>query len=322
MKLSRRSIVLGALATPFAAQAQTSNWPSGVIKIVVPFPPGGTVDPIARLVLPGLQQRLGATVIVDNRVGASGSTGTAVVAKSPPDGNTWLFVYDTHAVNPFLQNLSYDTEKDLDPVLLLGTTPNVLCAHPSRPYQTLADVVATAKQKPNTLTYASGGVGGVSHLSMVLLCKRVGIEMVHVPYRGAGPAMNDLIAGHVDFVIGSASLVTPQVRAERIRPIFQTGRARVASLPNVPTAMESAVADFESYSWWGVFAPAGTPKPVIERFSRTLVECLREESVAKFLVETLQVTMLLGDPEATRKFLRAQMAQWESVVRDNNIKAE
>jgi tripartite-type tricarboxylate transporter receptor subunit TctC len=322
MKLSRRSIVLGALGTPFAAHAQSSNWPAGLIKIVVPFPPGGTVDPIARLVLPGLQQRLGATIIVDNRIGASGSTGTAVVAKSPPDGNTWLFVYDTHAVNPFLQNLPFDTEKDLDPVLLIGTTPNVLCAHPSRPYQTLAEVVAAAKQKPNTLTYASGGAGGVSHLSMVLLCKRLGIEMLHVPYRGAGPAMNDLIGGHVDFMIGSASLVTPHARAERIRPIFQTGRARVASLPNVPTARESGVSDFESYSWWGVFAPAGTPKPVIERFGGALVECLREESVAKFLVDTLQITMLLGDPEATRKFLAAQMALWGPVVRDNNITAD
>lgn len=322
MKLSRRSFVLGALAAPFAARAQTPAWPSGVIRIVVPFPPGGTVDPIARLVAPALQQRLGATVIVENRTGASGAIGTAFVAKSPPDGNAWLFAYDTHAINPFLQKLPFDTERDLDPVLLIGTTPNVLCAHPSRPYQTLADVIAAAKLRPNALTYASGGAGGVSHLSMVTLCKRAGIEMRHVPYRGAGPAMADLLAGHVDFMIGSVSLVTPHVRAQKIRPIFQAGRERAASLPAVPTVMESGIPDFESNSWWGVFGPAGTPRAIIDRFGSALTDSLREESVAKFLVESLQITMLLGGPEATRKFVAAQMAQWGPVVRDNNIKVE
>ncbi|MSQ71871.1 MAG: tripartite tricarboxylate transporter substrate binding protein [Betaproteobacteria bacterium] len=322
MTLSRRSIILGALAAPFAARSQSPAWPSGVIRIVVPFPPGGTVDPIARLVAPGLQQRLGASIVVENRTGASGSIGTAFVAKSPPDGYAWLFAYDTHAINPFLQKLSFDTERDLDPVLLIGTTPNVLCAHPSRPYQTLAEVVAAAKQRPDALTYASGGAGGVSHLSMVTLCKRAGIEMRHVPYRGAGPAMADLLAGHVDFMIGSVALVTPHVKAQRIRPIFQAGRERVASLPNVPTVMESGFPDFESNSWWGVFAPAGTPRAVIERFGGALIECLREESVARFLVDSLQVTMLLAGPEATRQFVGAQMNRWGAVVRDNNIKAE
>ena len=324
MTVSRRTFVLGALAAPFASPpvllAQTT--PGNMIRIVVPFPPGGTVDPIARLVLPGLQQRLGATVVVDNRTGASGSIGTAYVAKSPPDGTHWLFAYDTHAVNPFLQTLPFDTEKDLEPVMLIGTTPNVLCAHPSRPYQSLADVIAASKQKPNSLTYASGGNGGGSHLSMVRLCRRAGIERRHVPYRGAGPAMADLLAGHVDFMIGSAALVTPHVRANRMRPIFQTGRERVASLPTVPTAIESGIADFEASSWWGVFTAAGTPKALIDRFAAALTECLREEATAKFLVDSLQITMLLADPDATRRFVRAQMTQWSAVVRENNIKPD
>ena len=177
----------------------------------MPFPPGGTVDPIARMVQPGMQQRLGATIVIENRPGGSGSAGAAAVAKAPADGNTWLFVFDTHAVNPFLQNLPFDTEKDLDPVVLIGTAPNVLAAHPSRPYRTFADLVAAAKQKPDTLTYASVGSGSVGHLTMVQLCKQAGIRMVHVPYRGGGPAMNDAIAGHVDLIIGSAALVMPQL---------------------------------------------------------------------------------------------------------------
>src|SRR5258707_11437720 len=169
-RLTRRSLLPGATAAPFAAPlAQAQSWPSGPIKIIVPFPPGGTVDPIARLAQTGLQQRLGATVIIENRPGASGSTGAGAVAKSAPDGNTWLFVFDTHAVNPFLQKLAFDTEKDLDPVVLIGTAPNILAAHPSRPYGTFAEFVAAAKQKPDTLTYASVGTGSVGHLTMVQL---------------------------------------------------------------------------------------------------------------------------------------------------------
>jgi len=314
--------MLGAVAAPLVTRAGAQTWPSGIIKIVVPFPPGGTVDPIARLVQPRLQEKLGVTVIIENRPGASGSGGTGAVAKSPPDGNTWVFVFDTHAVNPFLQTLPFDTEKDLDPVLLIGTAPNVLCTHPSRPYKTLADILTAAKAKPDSITYASIGSGSVGHLTMVLLTKRAGVSMVHVPYRGGGPAMNDAIAGHVDLIIGSAALVTPQVKAERIRPILQTGKTRVPSLPEVPTAIEAGFASFESYAWWGVFGPAGTPKPTVEKFRTALAEALREDAVAKQLRENLQITMLLGSPEDERTFLRQQMALWGPVVRDNNIKGD
>jgi tripartite-type tricarboxylate transporter receptor subunit TctC len=325
MRITRRTIVAGAVLAPLLARsrmANAQNWPSGVIKIIVPFPPGGTVDPIARLVQTGLQQRLGATIIIENRPGASGSTGTAAVAKSAPDGNTWVFVFDTHAVNPFLQSLAFDTRKDLDPVVLIGTAPNVLATHPSRPYKTLADIVDAAKAKPDTLTYASIGVGSVGHLTMVLLTKRAGIKMVHVPYRGGGPAMNDAIAGHVDFIVGSAALVMPQVSAATIRPILQTGKTRMPTLPAVPTAIESGFANFESYAWWGVFAPAGTPKPITERFGAALIETLREAGISKQISENLQVTMLLGGPEDERKFLQAQMDLWGPVVQENNIKGD
>jgi tripartite-type tricarboxylate transporter receptor subunit TctC len=325
MRITRRAIVASAVLAPLLTRSRTAcaqNWPSGVIKIIVPFPPGGTVDPIARLVQTGLQQRLGATIIIENRPGASGSTGTAAVAKSAPDGNTWVFVFDTHAVNPFLQNLAFDTQKDLDPVVLIGTAPNVLATHPSRPYKTLTDMVEAAKAKPDTLTYASIGVGSVGHLTMVLLSKRAGIKMVHVPYRGGGPAMNDAIAGHVDFIIGSAALVMPQIGAATIRPILQTGKTRMPTLQAVPTAIESGFSNFESYAWWGVFAPAGTPKPINERFGNALIETLREPGISKQISENLQVTMLLGGPEDESKFLKAQMELWCPVVQENNIKGD
>jgi tripartite-type tricarboxylate transporter receptor subunit TctC len=194
--------------------------------------------------------------------------------------------------------------------------------HPSRPYRSLADVVAAAKAKPDSITFASIGSGSVGHLTMVLLTQKAGIRLVHVPYRGGGPAMTDALAGHVDMIIGSAALVNPQVSAKAIIPIVQTGKTRLASMPEVPTAIESGFPGFESYAWWGVFTPAGTPKPIVERFSKALAEGLRDEAVAKQLRENLQITMLLAGPEEERKFLADQIALWGPVVRDNNIKSD
>jgi tripartite-type tricarboxylate transporter receptor subunit TctC len=322
MKFTRRSLVLGTIAAPIAGQVRAQSWPSGIIKIIVPFPPGGTVDPIARMAQPGLQQKLNATIVIENRPGSSGSLGTELVAKSPPDGNTWVFVFDTHAVNPFLFDLKFDTVKDLEPVMLIGTAPNVLATHPSKPYRSFADVVAAAKAKPDTITYASIGSGSVGHLTMTLLSQRAGCKLVHVPYRGGGPAMNDAIAGHVDLIIGSAALVMPQAAAKTIVPILQTGKTRLANLPDVSTAIEAGFPGFESYAWWGVFAPAGTPKPIVDRFAAALGDALRDPAVNKMLSDSLQVTLRLGDAQDEAKFLAAQMALWGPVVKDNNIKSD
>jgi len=319
--LTRRSVLLGAAAAPFAtpsrAQAQ-----SNLVKIIVPFPPGGTADPIARMVQPGLQQRLGTTVIVENKPGASGSIGTALAAKSPPDGSTLVVVFDTHAVNPFLQTLPFDTEKDLDPVLWLGTAPNVAVTHPERPFKSLAEVIAAAKEKPDAITYGSIGSGSLGHLTMVLLSQRAGVRMVHVPYRGGGPLMNDALAGHIDVAIASAALMTPHIRSGKVRGLAQTGKSRIAGLPDVPTAIESGFAGFESYAWWGIFTPAPTPPPIIERLRTALIETLREEAISKTIANTMQITMLLGDPQEMRTFLSEQMKLWGAVVREHNIKGD
>jgi tripartite-type tricarboxylate transporter receptor subunit TctC len=327
MKTTRRSLVLGALAAPLAGSAMTQiaradTWPSGIIKIIVPFPPGGSVDPIARMAQPGLQQKLGATIVIENRPGSSGSLGTGLTAKAPPDGNTWVFVFDSHAVNPFLIDLDFDTVKDLAPVMLIGTAPNVIATHPSRPFKSFADVVAAAKAKPDTITYATIGSGSVGHLTMMLLSQRAGCKLVHVPYRGGGPAMNDAIAGHVDLIVGSAALVMPQVTAKSIVPLMQTGKKRISSLPTVPTAIDDGFGGFESYAWWGVFAPAGTPKPIIDRFGAALKESLSDPNISKLITESLQVTLLLGGPQEEAKFLAEQMALWGPVVKENNVKSD
>ena len=328
LRLTRRTVIIGAagaasaVAAPFIARAE--NWPSGAtIKLVVPYPPGGSTDVIARLVQPMLQQRLGATVIIDNRAGASGSVGTAAVAKSPPDGNSWVLVFDNHAANPFvLPNLPFDTEKDLDPVLLIGNAPYLVAANPAKPYKTLAELLAAAKEKPNAISYASVGSGSIGHLAMVLLSKQAGVSMVHVPYRGGGPAMNDTIAGHVDLLVGSVVLSITQVQAGKLRAVFQMGKERTAALPDVATASESGFPGFSAYAWWGIFAPAGTPKPIIDRFGADLVAALRQPDVSKQLIETQQVNMLLAGPEELRKFVSDQMHTWGAVVRENNIKGD
>jgi tripartite-type tricarboxylate transporter receptor subunit TctC len=330
--LTRRFVLLAAMTAPLGAygvnaqsipQDNPLGWPAGTIKLIVPYPPGGSTDVIARLVQPCLQQRLGTTVIIENRAGASGSVGTATVAKSPPDGGTWLLVFDNHAANPFvLPDLPYDTEKDLDPVLFIGTAPYVVSTQEQKPFKSLADVIAAAKAKPGAVSYASVGSGSVGHLAMALLSKQAGIRLVHVPYRGGGPAMNDAIAGHVDLLIGSAALVTPQVKAGRLRALMQTGKARIPALPEIATAIESGFAGFESYAWWGVFTAAGTPKATIERFSTALAETLREPAINTQISENLQITMRLGGPEEERTFLSEQMKLWGPVVREHGIKGE
>ena len=259
------------------------SWPSGPIRIIVPYPAGGSVDAVARLAQAGLQQRLGTTIVVENRSGASGSTGSALVAKSPPDGNTWLLVFDNHAVNPvLLPNYPFDNQKDLEPVTLIGTAP--YWSPPIRRSRTRRwrTSIAAAKKAPGKISYGSVGSGSIGHLAMVLLGKQAGIDLTHVPYRGGGPAVNDAVAGHIDLVNGSAALLTPHVAAGRLRPVWQTRRASgLPAHPTVPTVGEGGFPGAEANAWWGAYAPAKTPKEIIDRFRTALVESLREEQAGQ-----------------------------------------
>lgn len=320
LTVTRRAVIAGAVAAPLVARAQT--FPS-TVRIVVPYPPGGSTDVIARLLQVGLQQRLGVSVIVENKAGASGSVGTAAVAKSPPDGSTWLIVFDNHAANPFvLPSLPFDTEKDLDPVMLIGTAPYAVCTNPAKPYRTIEDVLRTAKERPDAVGYASVGSGSIGHLAMVLLGKQAGVKMTHLPYRGGGPALNDVVAGHVDLLVGSIALSMTQVQAGKLRAVALMGKARLAALPDVTTVAESGYPDVVAYAWWGMFAPAGTPKPLVERFGTELAAVLREASNARQLTEQQQATLLLAGPAELRKFLAGEMRVWGQVVRENGITAD
>jgi tripartite-type tricarboxylate transporter receptor subunit TctC len=320
-RLTRRSVVAATVLAPFVARAQ--SWPSGPIKIIVPFPPGASVDAVGRLASTGLQQRLGASVIVENHPGASGSIGSAQVAKSPPDGNTWLIVFDTHAVNPSLQpNFPFDNEKDLDPVSLIATAPYVVACHPSRSYRTLSELLAAAKEKSRSIGYASVGSGSIGHLAMVLLGKQAGVEFVHAPYRGGAPAMNDVIAGHIDMINGSAALIMPQVMLGTIRPLFQMGPTRMSVIPAVATVAEGGYPGATAVAWWAVYAPAGTPPPIVDRFRAAFVESLREPRVTRQLSETQQMSLMLTGPDELRSFAGEQARIWGAVVRENGIKGD
>jgi tripartite-type tricarboxylate transporter receptor subunit TctC len=321
MTITRRVFLYGLAITPLAGQAVAAQWPSETIRIIVPFPPGGSVDAVARLIAPGLGARLGVNVIVENITGASGSIGTAAAVRSQPDGNTWLLAFDTHAVNPSLiPDLPYNTSEDLAPVFLLGTAPHILATHPAKPYKTLADVIEAAKKAPGTITYGSTGAGTLGNLCMVQLSNMAGAKLIHVPYRGGGPAVADALGGQVDLVIGSAALLMQYVKADKLRPIVLTGKERLAALPDLQTSADAGFPGAEAYAWWGIFAPKATPQPIIDRFERELRQVLEDAAVTKHLTEAQQMSLRKGGAQELNAFFNEQMQIWGKVIKENNIK--
>jgi len=292
-----------------------------MIRIINPFPAGGASDSIARLLQPGLQQRLGTTIVVENRPGASASIGAAVVAKSPPDGTTWLLTADSFVVSSLLMtNLTYDLQKDFEPVTMVARGAMVLCASPARPYRTLTDVAAAAKARPDTLTYATTGIGSNGHLTVAALCRITGMRLVHVPYRGVAPASNDAIAGHVDLIVSSTASLAPQIEAGQLRAVVQCGDKRAVFLPDTPTAIESGIPNFHTYSWFGFFGPGGTLKPIIDRFYRDVAAVVRDEAITNTLVNKYRTEIALPTPEEMRTMIAEELPFWAGIIRDNNIK--
>ena len=314
--------LLAATTLLTAPAVLAQGWPSKQpIKLIAVFPPGGSVDQVARILAVPLQQQLGQAVIVDNKGGASGSIGAAFVAAAPPDGYTFAVVFDTHGVNPSLiPSLPFDTRRDLAAVSLLGTGAMVLATHAESEYKTFADVVAAAKQKKG-VSYGSIGSGSLGHLAVTLLAKNGGLDLVHVPYRGGGPLMNDAIAGHVPLAIGSVFLSKPHIDSKRLRALAVTTSKRSPLLPDVPTVAESGYAGFDAPAWWAVLAPAKTPPEIVRRMNDEINIALKSPEVAsKLAAQGIEVRT--GSPDAARAFIEAQIDIWAKVVKDNNIKAE
>ena len=308
------------LVAPPCALAQA--WPTKQpIRLVAVFPPGGSVDQVARLLAQPLSTQLGQNVIVDNKGGASGSIGAAAVAAAAPDGYTFAVVFDTHGVNPSLiPGLPFDSKKDLAPVILIGTGAMVLATQTESNFKTFADVVAAARQK-NGVNYGSIGSGSLGHLAMALLARSGGMEFQHVPYKGGGPLMNDALAGHVPLAIGSVFLVKPQIDGKRLRALAVTTSARSPHLPGVPTMAESGFAGFDAPAWWAVLAPARTPPEILKRMNEELNKILRQPDVAKRF-DAQGIDIVGGTADSARIFIERQMDIWSKVVKDNNIKAD
>jgi len=316
------AVMLAAvLVSGIAAAAATPEFPSKPVRFIVPFPPGGTVDPLARLIGAKLAAALGQQFIVDNRTGGSGTIGTGIAAKANPDGYTYLFVFDTHAVNPALiPNLPFDTLKDLAPVMLVGRAPYGIITHPAKPYKTMGDIVKAAKAKPDTLTYGTVGAGSLGHLALTLAGQIGGFKIVHVPYKGGGPMTVAVIGGQIDMGIGSTALVTPFVNDNRMRAVATTGDARAGTLPNVPTLIEEGYKDVTAYAWWGIFAPARTPPAILKKFHGETVKVLNQPDVRRHLGEQLGMELLVSSPEELQKWTASELERWGKVIRDNNIK--
>ena len=313
----------GALVSASVRAQGEAQWPNKPVRFICPFPPGGSVDPLARLTGARLNAALGQQFVVDNRTGGSGSIGTALGAKSAPDGYTLVIVFDTHAVNPSLiPNLPYDTLKDLSNIMLVGTAPMVLTTNPSKPFKGFADVVSTAKAKPAALTFGSVGSGSLGHLAMMLVQSQAAMKMVHIPYKGGGPAITDTIGGQIDFAVTSVAVPGPHIKAGRLRAVVSTGDKRSPVVPDTPTLIESGLPGLSAHAWWGWVAPAGLSKAMLNRVNDELVKVYAQPELRKQLTEQFGMEVVAGTPEAMTKFLTTEIARWGKVVKDNAIRAD
>jgi len=305
-----------------AGAAHAQPYPSKPVRMVVPFAPGGNTDIIARIVAPSMSKALGQQIVIDNRGGAGSVIGTEIAAKSPPDGYTLLMVSAAHVINPaMVKKLPYDTVRSFAAISMVADVPSAIVVHPSLPARTVKELVALARANPGKLNYASSGRGSIGHLSAELLGSVAGIRMTHVPYKGAGPALVDTMAGHVELLISSMPAVIGQSRAGKLRMIAQGGEKRSPAAPDVPTMIEGGVKGFVVTAGFGLFAPAGTPRPVIDRVLAALKVSLSDPSVRERLSGE-GADPVGSTPEEYDQFTRTEIEKWIKVARAAGIEPE
>ncbi|HEX7892400.1 MAG TPA: tripartite tricarboxylate transporter substrate binding protein [Ramlibacter sp.] len=319
--ITRRGFALALAATAAAGTlaagpAAAEAYPAKPITIVVPFAAGGTTDILARVVGDALKKELGQPVVVDNRAGAGGNIGGALAAKASPDGYTlFMGTVGTHAINAALyKKMPFDPIKDFAPLTRVAMVPNLLVANPSRPYKNVKELIAYAKAHPGKVSFGSSGNGSSIHLSGELFDTMAKVEMVHVPYKGSAPAVTDLIGGQIDIMFDNMPSAIQHVRSGKLRPIAVTTAKRSPELPDVPTIAEAGVPGYEATSWFGMFAPANTPAPIVTRLNTALVKVLADPEVKKKLAE--QGAEPYGEkPEQFAEFIRKESAKWSQVVK-------
>ncbi len=318
-----RRRVLGAAAAlssaPWLARAQ-ERYPSRPIRFVVPYPPGGGTDVVARIVQPAMSQRLGQPILIDNRGGAAGVIGTEIVAKAPPDGYTILFTLSSHTINPALyKKLNFDTERDLVPISLVASLPQILVAYPGYKPNSVAEVIAAAKAGP--VNFASVGTGSPSHIALELMNLRAGVKMTHVPYKGGGPAVTDVMGGQVPLLWVSIPAAAQHVKNGRLKALAVSTLKRSSLFPDVPTMPEAGIADFEVDSWFAMFAPAGTPAAVIDTLQQVTAATVRIPEVRENLLQ--QGAEGVGSSaEELGRIVHAEIGKWAALVKSANIRVE
>jgi len=313
---------IAACLVGFGAPAAAQDYPNKPIRFIVPYPPGGGTDIIARILQHPLSEGLRQSIVIENRGGAGGAVGTEAAARSAPDGYTFLFTLSSHTINPLLYKLSYNVETDFEPVSLLVSVPQLIAANPNAPATTLREMVATAKQKPGAYSFASVGNGTPSHIAGELLKLMAGIDLVHVPYKGGGPAVTDTLSGQVPFLIVTAPAALAYVRAGRLRALAVTTLKRSPAAPDIPTVAEALnMPDYEVDSWYALFAPARTPTAIVSRVQQEVVRALQLGEVRQRLLE--QGADPVGSrPEELDRIVKAELKRWAEVIRKARIKLE
>jgi tripartite-type tricarboxylate transporter receptor subunit TctC len=304
------------LLAAFSAVSFSQEWPGKPVKFVSPYPPGGSVDPLARLFAAKLGDALKQNFIVENRTGASGIIGTEYVAKSAPDGYTFVFIFDTHAVHQALNpKLPFDPLKDFAPVMIVGTAPMTISTGAAKPYRSFQDVLAAAKAKPDSVTIGNVGNGSLGHLASILVGQAAGVKLVPVPYKGGGPLHVDALGGQIDLAIASVAAQASHVKGGKLRALVQTGEKRSALMPDVPTLAEAGVRGVDpAYAFWGILAPAGTPRPIIDKLAGWFNQIVASEETKQFHAR-FAIDPLPGSPESMAALLKTEVERWGGFVK-------
>jgi tripartite-type tricarboxylate transporter receptor subunit TctC len=320
--MTMRYAFIAACLIGFGAPAAAQDYPNKPIRFIVPYPPGGGTDVIARILQPPLSEGLRQSIVIENRGGAGGAVGTEAAARSAPDGYTLLFTLSSHTINPLLYKLSYNVETDFEPVSLLVSVPQLIAANPGAPATTLREMVAAAKQKPGVYSFASVGNGTPSHIAGELLKLKAGIDLVHVPYKGGGPAVTDTLSGQVPFLFVTAPAALAYVRAGRLRALAVTTLKRSPAAPDIPTVAEALnLPDYEVDSWYALFAPARTPSAIASRVQQEVVRALQIGEVRQKLLE--QGADPVGStPQELDRIVKVELKRWADVIRQARIKLE
>ena len=315
------TVSLAILPAAFTTAATAQDYPTKTLRLIVPFPPAGSVDTVARIITARLSERLGKQIVVENRPGASGIIATEIAVNSPPDGHTLLMISFTHTMNPWLRKLPYDARRAFTPVAVLGKGASLLTVNTALPANSVKDLIALAKAKPKQLLFANAGIGTFTHTSSVLLAMMAGIEVEHVPFKGTGPAIIDVVGGHSQVLMNSIVTALPHVRSGKLKALGISDTKRSPLLPDLPTIDEAGVPGYAAFNWWGVAVPTGTPQPVIDRLHKEIAAVQNSDDVKQQFAKDGAVIVQISSAEAGQFFL-TEMEKWGKVAKQANIKVE